>query len=56
MTNFEIVKESKKILREFGTTERTDGLLCPILKILQMRHKNIDTGQAVRIIKEVLHD
>ena len=56
MADFAILKESKEILREFSITEKTDGLLCPILKVLQMRHKDLDTSQACRIIKEILHD
>lgn len=56
MADFAIAKESKEILKQFSVTEKTDGLLCPILKVLQMRHKDLDTTQATRVIREVLHD
>ena len=55
MADYRIVKESKEILRQFSVTEKTDGLLCPFLKVLQMRHKDLDTTQAMRVIREVLH-
>ena len=55
MADFAIVKESKEILRQFSATEKTDNLLCPILKVLQMRHKDLDTIQASRVIRKVLH-
>jgi len=55
MADFAILKESKEILRQFRATENTDGLLCPILKVLQMRHKELDTDQATRVIRGVLH-
>ena len=55
MADLAIAKESKEILRQFSVTEKTDGLLCPILKVLQMRHKNLDTIQAIRVIREILH-
>lgn len=56
MADFTIAKESKEILRQFNITEKTDALLCPILKVLQMRHKDLDSGQVTRVIREVLHD
>ena len=56
MADYRIIKESKEILRQFSVTEKTDGLLCPILKVLQMRHKDLDRDQATRVIREVLHD
>lgn len=56
MADFAIAKESKEILKQFSLTKKTDGLLCPILKVLQMRHKGLDTGQATRIIRGILHD
>jgi len=56
MADFTIEKESKEILRQFSVTEKTDGLVCPILKVLQMRHKDLNTAQATKIIREVLQD
>ena len=56
MADYKLIKESKEILRQFSVTEKTDSLLCPILKVLQMRHKDLDTDQATRVIREILHD
>ena len=56
MADFAIAKESKEILKQFSVTEKTDSLLCPILKVLQMRHNDLDKKQASRVIREVLHN
>lgn len=56
MGDFAIAKESKEILKQFSVTEKTDNLLCPILKVLQMRHNDLNKAQATRVIREVLHD
>jgi len=55
MADFEILKESKEILKQFSVTEKTGTLLCPVLKVLQMRHKDLDATQATRVIREILH-
>ena len=55
MSDYVIAKESKEILREFSLPEKTDSLLCPILKVLQMRHKDLNTVQATKVIRDVLH-
>jgi len=34
--------------------EKSDNLLCPILRVLQMRHNDLDVKQATRIIRNVL--
>lgn len=56
MSDYMIARESKEILRQFSVTEKRDSLLCPILKVLQMRHKDLDTNRAAKVIREVLHD
>ncbi len=53
MADYIITKESKAILREFSI-KKSDNLLCPILKVLQMRHSNLDIPQATRVIRNVL--
>jgi hypothetical protein len=35
-----------------GITQKEEKLLCPILKILQMRHSNLDIEKASVIVKE----
>lgn len=56
MSDYTIVRESKEILKVFNTTKKSYDLLCPILKVLQMRHSDIDTLQATRVVRNVLDD
>lgn len=42
-----------RIIAQSGC-EKSSDLVCPILKVLQMRHKDLDKGQALKITKEVL--
>lgn len=53
MADYMITKESKTILRDLSM-QKSDNLLCPILRVLQMRHNDLDVNQATRIIKNVL--
>lgn len=53
MSDYLLSKKSKEILREFST-QKTDNLLCPILKVLQMRNNDLDMKQATRVVKDVL--
>jgi hypothetical protein len=53
MADYLLSKESKEILREFSI-EKNENLLCPILKVLQMRHHNLDVKQATRVVRTVL--
>ena len=53
MSDILLSKESRKILRGFSM-EKSDNLLCPILRVLQMRHNDLDVKQATRIIRDVL--
>jgi hypothetical protein len=53
MSDSLLSKESRKILRGFSM-EKSDSLLCPILRVLQMRHSDLDVKQATRIIRNVL--
>ena len=57
MADYILTIESNKILRQFSV-EKSDNLLCPILKVLQMRHSDLDVKQATRVIRDVLgqHD
>lgn len=53
MADYIISKESKAILREFSV-KKSNNLLCPILRVLQMRHSDLNVSQATRVIKSVL--
>jgi hypothetical protein len=56
MADLTILKESREILKQMGATCKEEGLLCPILKVLQMRHAKLDMAQATRVVKRVLHE
>ncbi len=56
MSNIILRKESLKIMRQMPKIECSSALLCPILRVLQMRHSNLDVIQATKVIREVLHD
>ncbi|CAA6800492.1 MAG: Unknown protein [uncultured Sulfurovum sp.] len=53
MADYIITKESKEILRDLSM-QKNENLLCPILRVLQMRHSDLDVQQATRVIKTVL--
>ena len=56
MADLILMQESRRILKQTGTTEKESSLLCPIVKILKMRHADLDTDQATRIVKRVLDE
>lgn len=56
MSNIVLRKKSREILRQMSKAEHTSALLCPILKVLQMRHSELDVTQATKIVREILHD
>ncbi len=57
MADIQLLQESRAIIREMSIKERGNfNLLCPILRVLQMRHYDLDTTQAKKIIKKVLND
>ena len=35
--------------------KKSENMLCPIMKILQMRHKDFNKAQALRITKSILN-
>ncbi|CAA6808276.1 MAG: Unknown protein [uncultured Sulfurovum sp.] len=55
MADYIITKESKAILRDLSM-QKSENLLCPILRVLQMRHSDLDIQQATRVIRTVLAD
>jgi len=56
MADIKLLQESRAIIREMGVTKKENFLLCPILRVLQMRHHDLNTKQATRVIREVLND
>jgi hypothetical protein len=55
MANYLIEKESKEILEQMGIASYNEKLLCPVLKVLQMRHKDLDVEQALKVIKSMMN-
>ena len=54
MSDYLLTKESKNILKSLSV-DKDERLLCPILRVLQMRHHDLDVKQATKIIRTVLH-
>lgn len=54
MSTIQIKNETKQIYREFGVKDKSILLLCPILKVLQMRHSSLDKTHAKQVIAEFL--
>ncbi|GEM_PF-1492343 len=54
MAIYQLKKESKEILAMMNVKHYNDKLICPTLKVLQMRHGKLDVEQAVHIIKEIV--
>ena len=56
MADIQLLQESRAIIREMGVHDKEESLLCPILKVLKMRHHNLNSTQATRMIKKALHE
>ncbi|WP_298752203.1 MAG: hypothetical protein ACNI28_07975 [Arcobacter sp.] len=53
MSDLLLKREIRKMVRESGF-EKNSKMVCSILKVLNMKHKNIDTNKAHKIASEVL--
>ena len=54
MADILLLKESREIIKQMGMVKKEQGLLCPILKVLQMRHSELDMDQATKVVRSVL--
>lgn len=54
MASYLLRKESREILDQMRMQTHNEKLACPILKVLQMRHRDLDIDQAVKIVKDML--
>jgi len=54
MANYILEQESKSILKQMDRGIDREKLFCPILKVLQMRHSNLDINQAKRVVRGIL--
>jgi len=55
MADYTLKIESEKIIKQMGEAKNSKKLFCPLMKILQMRHHDLDTSQAHRVLKELLN-
>jgi len=53
MSDIQLEIKINRIVAHSGY-KKSNALICPIMKILQMRHKNLDKAQALKITKAVL--
>ncbi|MDD2905513.1 MAG: hypothetical protein WBK95_11170 [Sulfurimonas sp.] len=51
MADYTLQNELKQILKQMGTLHYSQQFYCPLLKVLKMRHPDLDTHQANRLIK-----
>jgi predicted PP-loop superfamily ATPase len=56
MASYMLRKESKQILEQMGVDHYDKQFVCPVLKVLQMRHNDLDIDSAVKIIKELINE
>ncbi len=54
MASYLLRKESRQILEQMGIESYNEKLVCPVLKVLKMRHKDLDIHQAVGVIKDLI--
>lgn len=53
MSDVQLEVKISKLVAQSGF-RKSDEMICPIMKIIQMRHKNISKDQVLRIAKSVL--
>ena len=53
MSDMQLELKVKRIVTQSGFVKSKD-MLCPIMKIIQMRHKDISKKQIIRVTKLVL--
>ncbi|MFK5975038.1 MAG: hypothetical protein QM493_00900 [Sulfurovum sp.] len=56
MSNYLLRKKSKDILKQMNICNYSEKLTCSIIKVLRMRHKDLDISQANMIVKDILHE
>ena len=54
MADILLLKESREIMKQMGQDEKSMSLLCPTLKILQMRHSDLNVVQATKVLRSML--
>ena len=49
-----LLKETRSIMHQIQLDKKTQGMECALLRVLQMRHKDLDLQQARRVLERVL--
>jgi hypothetical protein len=53
MSDIQLEVKIHRIVAHSGY-KKSNELICPIMKILQMRHKDLNKSQALRVAKSIL--
>lgn len=54
MSTIQMKNETMQIYKEFGVKDKSIILLCPILKVLQMRHNALNASHAKQVVTDFL--
>ena len=55
MSEILLLKETRNIIKQIQLDKEVQGLECTLLRVLQMRHKDLDLQQARRVLESALH-
>ncbi len=56
MADLLLLKESRAIMREMNLTENRTGLFCSVMRVLKMRHTDLNIAQAKRVLQGVIEE
>lgn len=54
MSTIQIKNETVQIYKELGVKDKSIILLCPILRVLEMRHNALNTSHAKQVVTDFL--
>ena len=54
MSIVQMKNETQEIYKEFGVEDKSIVLLCPILRVLQMRHASLNKTHAKQVVTDFL--
>ena len=55
MSDILLLKETRNIINKIQVEKETEGIKCTLIRVLQMRHKDLDLQQARRVLELALH-
>lgn len=56
MSELILRKEARGILKQMKVIENKQNYLCSVVRVLKLRHQNIDIVQTTKVVKEILND